>query len=408
MGLSLLVTIERTSGATVMLRLISTLFFFCVGLFIALVVSLENQAQAQVKAIAVAPVGDTPNEKAKIASAEFITFPADRDAQQFLEAAQSYIKEAKAENEKWDRICDATQRVLDMKNDSFFEIEEVIEGEKKKSRISVRVHANNLIANFKPAGRQFYQIQFGPQAQTLLEEAIKENYDRTKLSVVSQRYFHTKAGGEATLLLAGIYLDRGQFLEASYAYDRFINRPDTKDISPRVLYKASLAAKRAGDPMNIKRADDLWTKFSKVIPRDGLNFSNKMFSAEELKAEYDRVSGLDARITDSSVTQRMGNLSHTLLNDGGTVYLDPTFSLPLVYSATEPGVDENSRAMMGFEWARQNLSLSLRKMSNQKVTDYLGVLSVQQPRRFDLSQLQWRHVCRCESRSDWQSRAKAR
>ena len=49
----------------------------------------------------------------------------------------------------------AAQRVLDIKSDSFFETEEVTDGEKKKSRISVKVKANRLIGSFKPAGRQF-------------------------------------------------------------------------------------------------------------------------------------------------------------------------------------------------------------------------------------------------------------
>ncbi|MFO0938093.1 MAG: PQQ-binding-like beta-propeller repeat protein [Gemmataceae bacterium] len=330
---------------------------------------VNAQAQAVFKAVAapaqVQAAGGPAEKGPKAASMEFISFPADRDAQQLLEAVQQYIQEAKADNEKWDRICEAAQRVLDIKSDSFFEIEEVTDGEKKKSRISVKVQANRLIGAFKPAGRQFYQLTYGPVAKQLLDEAIAANYDRTKLADVSQRYFHTNAGAEATLLLAGLNLDRGQYLEAAYAYERYLNRPDIKDskdaVTPRTMFKAAIALKRAGDPANLKRAQSLWSEFAKVIPRDGLTFGNRTYNEADLKAEYDRpVQSAYARANDGFVTMRLGNPSHTAVEDGGTVFLDPTLSIPMVYlhDPKRPG---------GYDWVRQNLDISLKNLGKQKL-----------------------------------------
>src|SRR5947208_10574045 len=45
--------------------------------------------------------------------------------------------------------------------------------------------------------------------RSLLEDARKANYDVAMLADLSQRYFHTKAGAEGTILLATIYLERG-------------------------------------------------------------------------------------------------------------------------------------------------------------------------------------------------------
>jgi outer membrane protein assembly factor BamB len=317
-------------------------------------------AQPAQAAKAAGPVGA---DKGKAASIEYISFPADRDAQQLLEAVQQYIKEAKAENEKWDRICEAAQRVLDIKSDSFFEIEEEGDGEKKKSRVSVKVHANNLIGAFKPAGRQFYQLTYGPIAKQLLDEAIKDNYDRGKLADISQRYFHTTAGAEATLLLAGLYLDRGQYLEAAYAYERYLKRPDgATTATPRTLFKASVAFKRAADPANAAKAKKYWDEFAKVIPRDGLAFGSRTYSAEDLKAEFERpIEAGFSRANESFVSMRYGNAPHTALGDGGTVFLDPTFSLPMVFSRHE--IEASSA---GFDWVRQNLEVTMKRMAQQK------------------------------------------
>jgi outer membrane protein assembly factor BamB len=315
-------------------------------------------------------------DKAKAVSIEYISFPADRDAQQLLEAVQGYIREAKAENEKWDRICEAAQRVLDIKSDSFFEIDEDIDGEKKKSRVSVKVYANQLIAAFKPAGRQFYQLNYGPVAKQLLDEAVKDNYDRVKLADVSQRYFHTTAGAEATLLLAGLALERGQYLEAAYAYDRYFGRPDAKDlVTPRTLFKAALAFKRAGDPSNVKRAAAVWDQFARVIPRDGLTFGPRVYGAEELKAEFDRPIEVGySRANEAFVSMRLGNAAHTALGDGGTVFLDPTFSLPMVYTRQDLSTNK-----VGYDWVRQNLDAALKKIAQQKSLVLPGFFPVSAP-----------------------------
>src|SRR5205085_7066850 len=121
-------------------------------------------------------------------------------------------------------------------------------GEKKLHRISVKTEANRIIAAFPKTGLEFYQQQYGATASTLLDDAIKANYDIPTLADLSQRFFHTKAGAEATILLGSAYLERGNYLESAYAFERLFGRAGHEDfLTPLTLFKACIAFKRSGD-----------------------------------------------------------------------------------------------------------------------------------------------------------------
>ena len=77
------------------------------------------------------------------------------------------------------------------------------------TQTTVRREAARLIGSLPPEGRQSYQLQFGSQAQAVLQQAAAAG-DRQGLVRVSQSWFHTAAGYEATLLLARDELDQGR------------------------------------------------------------------------------------------------------------------------------------------------------------------------------------------------------
>ncbi len=77
------------------------------------------------------------------------------------------------------------------------------------TQTTVRREAARLIGSLPPEGRQLYQLQFSSQAQSLLQQAAAAG-NRQGLIRVSESWFHTAAGYEATLLLARDELDQGR------------------------------------------------------------------------------------------------------------------------------------------------------------------------------------------------------
>ncbi|MGL4420727.1 MAG: hypothetical protein ACRCZF_08700, partial [Gemmataceae bacterium] len=167
-------------------------------LFVALTgILFWSAAPADGQVVPAVPSNDTAKEKKeKTTAVNVMTFPQDRDAKQMLEAVQQYLTEYKSKEDKapWDKICFAAQQVLDAKSDSFFEQTRKGDTSGKFLGVSAKSEANRLIGLFPPTGKQFYQLNYGPPAESYLKEAIQNNYDKTQLSRVSQQYFHTKAG----------------------------------------------------------------------------------------------------------------------------------------------------------------------------------------------------------------------
>ena len=173
------------------------------------------------------------------------SFPYERDAKNQLVAAREYLGFKQI---PWNTVCPLLQNILEARSDSFFNVTYTVGNEKKINRISVKTEANRIIAAFNPVGRQFYQLADGQTASALLNDAIQANYDIPMLADLSQKYFHTKAGAEATILLGTLYLERGNYLEAAYAFERILARPASEELlTPRTLFKACLALNRSGD-----------------------------------------------------------------------------------------------------------------------------------------------------------------
>ena len=160
------------------------------------------------------------------------TFPYDRDAKNQLTAAREYLTFKEI---PWGTVVPLLQNILEGKNDSLFNTYFVVNGEKKINRISVKTEANRIIAAFPKEGLEFYQQSYGATASVdaRRRDPPKGNYDLAAITDLSQKYFHTKAGAEATILLGTLYLERGNYLEAAYAFERFLTRPNIDDSSRR-------------------------------------------------------------------------------------------------------------------------------------------------------------------------------
>ena len=303
----------------------------------------------------VPPVAADPDQKRT--DNGLFTIPEQRDAREQLRAVMDYLGRTSI---PWDVVTGTAQRLLDAKSDSFYRLKDA-KGNDTGAVVSVKSKVNQLLADLPKEGRQFYEQEFGPQASDLLKKAVETGYDRGILADLSQRLYHTKAGAQATLLLAGIDLEAGQYTEAAYGFQRLLARPDAAEIlTPRVLFKAAIAFKRSGDARQGESVAKLWQQLEKSFPREGLAVGRKNYTLDELKAELDRPIDLGgSRATDKFVTMRLGNAAHTGTGDGGTPFLDPIFTKPLLFR--RDGV-----ARQGAEWVAQSLEAAFKRADPAK------------------------------------------
>ena len=251
-------------------------------------------------------------------------FPYERDARNQLKAARDYLV---FKDVPWNTVGPLLQNILDAKSDSFFNIDDKAGKTVLIRRISVKTEANRIIAAFPKEGLEFYQQSYGQTAATLLDDAVKANYDLTLLAELSQRYFHTRAGAEGTVLLATIYLERGNYLEAAYSFERLLARPNADDLfTPRTLFKAALALKRGGDPRHAALYPAVLDRLQKATARNGLTLGRRTFTADQLAAELDRaVESVRASAAVGEWSTLYGNAHRNATADGGPPFLVPTY-----------------------------------------------------------------------------------
>lgn len=88
----------------------------------------------------------------------------------------------------------------------------------------LKAKAQQMIADLPLQGRQAYELQFGAQARALLDEALIQE-DDLKLGDVIRRFFHTRAGYEASLLAGRSELAQGRPLAAALHLQRLADVP---------------------------------------------------------------------------------------------------------------------------------------------------------------------------------------
>lgn len=143
---------------------------------------------------------------------------ADRRVVRSLDRAAELI-----EAENWADAVTLLQAVIDHGGDAFYQPED-----KPKSLFrSVKSEATRLIGSIpRDARRNTYDLEFGPVARTLLDEAAG---DPEKLAAVARRFLHTEAGAEAQYRVGLWHMDHGRWLAASTCLDRLAELPDASD-----------------------------------------------------------------------------------------------------------------------------------------------------------------------------------
>ncbi len=174
------------------------------------------------------PAWPDPAEQGEDQPLNGIFQPADPDTRRELEHAQQALKE-----QHYTEGVQLLQRILDSSEDYFYRPSGDRGAAELPGRNSIRertltrgikAEVQRIIGELPSAGRSAYELQFGEKAKRLLSEAI-EGGDMLALADVVRLYLYTKAGNQATIVLAHYHLDRGQPLAAALCLERLRRFP---------------------------------------------------------------------------------------------------------------------------------------------------------------------------------------
>jgi outer membrane protein assembly factor BamB len=292
----------------------------------------------------------------KPAFSDAVTLPTNREARNLIQAAQDYIK-----RKDWHTAAQCLQSLLESKDDSFLEVKRK-EGEQEVTvKVSVRVEANRLIGELPSDGRETYEVLYGQTAQGRLQEALNKG-DPQILAEVAQRFQHTKAGTEATHLLGTYYLDRGAYPMAALCFERLLAQPDADKLSFKILFRAAIAFRRAGEAGQAERT---WKKLADKAARTDMVLGKQRVTLDQLRREYERDAGAPqlAALYDWPVFR--GNASRTAQGVGSTAFLDPRWQQAMTPPPRD--LDEKGEDLDQANKLKEYLQLAFASMENKPV-----------------------------------------
>lgn len=107
----------------------------------------------------------------------------------------------------WKLAVDSLQRIIELPGDSVLQAT-------SGAYESARRRAHRLIAALPPEGLEAYRLIHDAEARARLEQAVRD-HDETALREIVDRHLLTRSGDDASLALAGWWLDQGQASSAA-------------------------------------------------------------------------------------------------------------------------------------------------------------------------------------------------
>ena len=137
-------------------------------------------------------------------------------------------------------------------------------------RSSLKGEAQRALGSLPEAARELYELQFGADAKELLDVAAASG-NMTQLTEVTRKYFHTRSGYEATLLLGRLQLDRGHPLAAAMCLQRLVELPTAaRKFEPELSLLSAACWARADRPEKARETlVGLHTRFPEFILQVG-------------------------------------------------------------------------------------------------------------------------------------------
>jgi outer membrane protein assembly factor BamB/tetratricopeptide (TPR) repeat protein len=238
-----------------------------------------------------------------------------------LEAAADYAAE-----EDWKNATGVYQNILDMKQDVLVRLKAPgAKAPRPGWYASARAEAERQLAALPAAGREFYQLTYGPQAAALLAQA-RQNKDADLLARVAQRFLYTEAGPAALQALAHQHYRADRLHVAAACYARLLDHLGLARWPAENLYEATVAFRRTGDHAH---AELTLKQLLVRADRNVLRLGGRERSAEELRKELDR-----AAPAPQSRDWHLfgGNVERSAQAAGGTPFLVPRWKSKLLHT----------------------------------------------------------------------------
>ena len=172
--------------------------------------------------------------------------PADRAILQQLGRARKWLDQG-----HYSDAIECLDKILESPDDYFFQPDKQV-----PTHRSLKAEAQRLLGQMPREGRELYELHSGGNAQRMLDEAVAAG-DATKLAAASGRYFHTRAGYEATFLLGLYDLDHGLPLAGALTLRRLREAPAAGDrFEPALTLAMAAGWLEAGCP---RRRSGRWS-----------------------------------------------------------------------------------------------------------------------------------------------------
>ena len=154
------------------------------------------------------------------------------------------------EQERYSQAVRMLHRILIVEDDEasdedFFLNREDREGTRSREYQSLRTEARRLLGQLPQAARASYELQFGTDAQKMLARAVEAG-DIEAVADVQRRYFHTKAGYQAMILLGHYHLDQAAPVMAALCFGEVYESPVAAEYEPAISMLLATALQQSG------------------------------------------------------------------------------------------------------------------------------------------------------------------
>lgn len=197
-------------------------------------------------------------------SASFFT---DRQTTRQMDKAEESILE-----ERWTEALRHLGIVLNGKDDYLFQRKGATD---KRMYHGLKSFALETIGRMPPDGRQEYELQYGAEARSYLNEALASG-DPRALADVARRYFHTPAGYEATLRLGMHHFDHGRPLEAYLSLSRLRQIESVRArFEPMLSLQTAICLTRVGNEDTIRKARQILLEMKQYCPDNKVRIADQ-------------------------------------------------------------------------------------------------------------------------------------
>lgn len=195
--------------------------FIPLAMLLILTMNLEVSAQFQIRI-------NTPQPKSLGGF-----FPRNRELSRILGKAENAIQQ-----KQYSEAVNFLQTILNAVADGAdaFIVKPSVDDSSQQIDVSVRAEAYLLLASLPVEGRQAYELMSGQTAKEALTAGIDQgNIDQ--IEDVARRYFLTKAGREAGMILGRLHMDRNEYVQAALQYSRLQRY---YDVAPEIQLRTAL------------------------------------------------------------------------------------------------------------------------------------------------------------------------